>query len=281
MLCTLKRRLSYLVLMTVLSQLLPRQALAQSYLPVQVQPGDTLAKLAGRYCTSWQAIYDINRQTIGPNPNAVEVGMVLTVPATCNSGGGPPNNQPNAVYDRGASTHASGPYNAPYYTVAWGDTIYSITNRFGISEGALRQANYLSGALQPGQVLTIPFAGTRPVQPSRPQPVVTNAERVYFTSGKIGATLVGTLLNGAAKRYVLEARTGQVMEMNLRSHGEALTVSVMAADGRALPISGVNDRIENNLSVALPSTGDYIVTVTPVRLPEGAQLTFDIIFVIQ
>lgn len=280
MLRTLKRLLPCLVLMTVVSLLLPRQALAQSYLSVQVQPGDTLAKIAGRYCTSWQAIYDINRQTIGPNPSALEVGMVLTVPATCNSGGGS-NNRPNMVYDRGASTHASGPYNAPYYTVAWGDTIYSITNRFGISEGVLRQANHLSGSLQSGQVLTIPFAGSTPSQPSRPQPSVTNAERVYFTSGKIGATLVGTIVNGAAKRYVLEARAGQVLEMNLRSHGEALTVAVTTADGRALPISGVNNSVENNLSVALSSNGDYIVTVAPVRLPEGVQLTFDVIFVIQ
>lgn len=278
---TVKFLLSCLFMGVLLLSLIPGQALAQSYLAVQVQPGDSLGKLANRYCTSWQAIYDMNRQTIGPNPNNLVVGMVLTVPAGCGGNSNSGGDNPNGVYDRGPSTHASGPYNPPYYTVAWGDTVYSITNRFGLSEDALRRANNLYGALQTGQILTIPFATNLPTRPQPPQPPVINAERVYFTAGNIGATLVGVIVNGAAKRYVLEGRAGQAMEMGTRSHGEALSVMVTTAAGRALPLNGPNGGVENNLWLDLPSSGDYIVTITPVRLPEGPELNFDITFVIQ
>ncbi len=272
---------SCLLVGVLLLCLTPSQAFAQSYLSVQVQPGDSLGKLANRYCTSWQAIYDINRQTIGSNPNNLIVGMVLTVPVGCDGSGNSGVYNPNGVYDRGPSTHASGSYNPPYYTVAWGDTIYSITNRFGLSEDALRRANNLYGALQTGQILTIPFATNLPAQPPRPQPPVINAERVYFTSGNIGATRVGVIVNGAAKRYVLEGRAGQAMEIGTRSHGEALTVAVMTTGGRALPVNGANSGLENNTWVDLPVSGDYIVTISPVRLPEGPDLNFDVTFVIQ
>lgn len=275
---TVKFLLSCLFMGVLLLSLIPGQALAQSYLAVQVQPGDSLGKLANRYCTSWQAIYDMNRQAIGPNPNNLVVGMVLTVPAGCGGNNNSGGDNPNGVYDRGPSTHASGPYNPPYYTVAWGDTVYSITNRFGLSEDALRRANNLYGALQTGQILTIPFVTNLP---TRPQPPVINAERVYFTAGNIGATLVGVIVNGAAKRYVLEGRAGQAMEMGTRSHGEALAVTVTTAAGRGLPLNGPNNGVENNLWLDLPSSGDYIVTITPVRLPEGPELNFDITFVIQ
>jgi LysM repeat protein len=260
----------------------PEKALAQNYLSVQVQRGDTLAKIAGRYCTSWQTIYDINRQTIGPNPNALIVGMALTVPANCGGGGGNSGGNPNGVYDRGPSTHASGSFNPPYYTVAWGDTIFSITKRFGISEGALRQANNLYGSLQTGQVLTIPFMTNLPQPPSpqQPQPPAANGERVFFNGG-VSANRVGVIVRGAPKRYVLGARAGQVMEIGTRSHGEALMVTVTTASGRALSLNNPNGGVENNLWLDLPVSGDYVVTVSPVRLPEGPELNFDVTFIIQ
>ena len=260
----------------------PTPALAQSYISVTVQRGDSLGKIAGRYCTNWQTIYDINRQTIGPNPSNIAVGMVLTIPNTC--GGSVPTQLPetggSGVYDRGPTTHASGTFNPPYYTVAWGDTIYSVANRFGLSQDALLRANNIyQGGLLTGQTLYIPGIGSG--GSPQPQPPATNAERVYFSNGNIAATRVGVIVNGAAKRYVLEARAGQVMEIGTRSHGEALTVAVQPVYGGSLGLNGPNRGVENNLWVDLPSSGDYIVTITPVRLPEGPQLNFDITFVIQ
>lgn len=268
------------------AMLVPTTVLAQGYLTVAVQPGDTLAKIAGRFCTNWQTVYDINRQTIGPNPSAIEVGMTLTVPNGC---GSTPTQLPGeiggGVYDRGPTTHASGTFNSPYYTVAWGDTIYSVANRFGLSQDALLRANNIyQGGLVTGQTLLIPGLGGRPQpqpQPPQPQPPVINAERIYFGSGSISASRVGTIVNGNAKRYVLEARARQVLEINTRSHGEPLTVSVMSVYGGSLPVNGENSQLENNLWVDLPSNGDYIVTIAPVRLPESPQLNFDAYFIIQ
>lgn len=258
----------------------PAPALAQSYVSVMVQRGDSLGKIAGRYCTNWQTIYDINRQAIGTNPSNIEVGMLLTVPNHC-SGSVPtqlPETSGSGIYDRGPTTHASGTFNSPYYTVAWGDTIYSIANRFGLSQDALLRANNIyQGGLLTGQTLYIPSIGSG----GSPQPSATNAERVYFSAGNIAATRVGVIVNGAAKRYVLEARAGQVMEISTRSHGEALTVAVQPVYGGSLGLNGPNAGVENNLWGDLPSSGDYIVTITPVRLPEGPQLNFDITFIIQ
>lgn len=266
---------------------LPTAASAQSYVSVMVQQGDSLGKIAGHYCTNWQTIYDINRQTIGPNPSNIEVGMILTVPNNC--GGSAPTQLPetggSGIYDRGPTTHASGTFNSPYYTVAWGDTIYSVANRFGLSQdGLLRANNIYQGGLLTGQTLYIPGIGSggRPQpQPPQPQPPALNGERVYFTPGNIAATRVGVIVNGAAKHYVLAARAGQVLEIGTRSHGEALTVAVQPVYGGLLGINGPNSGVENNLWVDLPSSGDYIVIISPVRLPEGPQLNFDITFVIQ
>ena len=268
---------------------LPTPALAQSYVSVAVQPGDSLGKIAGRYCTNWQTIYDINRQTIGPNPSAIEVGMILTVPNGC--GGSvpaqPPTGGGGGIYDRGPTTHASGTFNPPYYTVAWGDTVFSVANRFGLSQDALLRANNLyQGGLLTGQTIVIPGLGgggvqlPEPPQP-QPQPPVISAERVYFNAGDISAARVGTIVNGMAKRFILGGRARQVLEINTRSHGEALTVSVTSINGQPLVVNGENSGLQNNLWVDLPSTDDYIVTVVPVRLPEGPQLNFDIFFIVQ
>ncbi|MEZ4673963.1 MAG: hypothetical protein R2932_06925 [Caldilineaceae bacterium] len=135
-----------------------------------------------------------------------------------------------------------------------------------------------------GQTVLIPGVGSgggAQPQPPRPQPPVGNAERIYFGSGNIAASIVGMIVNGGAKRYVLEGRAGQVMEIGTRSHGEPLTVTVMTSYGAFLGVNGPNGQLENNLWVDLPSSGDYIVAISPVRLPEGPQLNFDITFIIQ
>ncbi|MCZ2818541.1 LysM peptidoglycan-binding domain-containing protein [Modestobacter sp. VKM Ac-2984] len=46
-----------------------------------VQPGDTLGSIASGYSATWREIYEANRATIGPNPNLIQVGQQLTIPA--------------------------------------------------------------------------------------------------------------------------------------------------------------------------------------------------------
>src|SRR5512139_1012014 len=117
-----------------------RTASAQTtYATYVVQPGDTLGKIAAKYCTTWTVIYNLNRNVIY-NPNVIYPGMVLTVPLNCsgNDGGGP---VPGTCVDNGARLHANGYYAAPYYTVAWGDTLYSTGKRFGIAWQSIASAN--------------------------------------------------------------------------------------------------------------------------------------------
>jgi hypothetical protein len=47
-----------------------------------VRPGDTLSLIAKRQNTpgGWQAIYQLNKDLIGPNPNLIRPGMVLRLP---------------------------------------------------------------------------------------------------------------------------------------------------------------------------------------------------------
>jgi len=48
-----------------------------------VEPGDTLALIARKVYGDaglWQQIYDANKDTIGDKPEAIQVGMRLTIP---------------------------------------------------------------------------------------------------------------------------------------------------------------------------------------------------------
>ena len=52
-----------------------------------VQPGDTLSRIAGKLWgdvgpNAWRRIYEANKAAIGDDPNRLEVGMRLTIPAT-------------------------------------------------------------------------------------------------------------------------------------------------------------------------------------------------------
>jgi len=251
-----------------------------TYVNYTVKQGDTLGKIALDYCTTWREIYDLNRDTIGKNPNLIKPGMVLIIPANCmpaDSGSGttPPS---SGVYDRGPMTHATGVYVAPYYTVAWGDTLSSIGLRFGVPWQDIAKANGLASTLiYAGQTLLIPGASTGVTQP----PSQGTPERVYFKPGAISDTRSGVIYQGAPKSYILGAKAGQMMTVTTYSHGEALVISIGNTRGDLLPVTGVNSQISNSVSVKLPETGDFIVTIRPTTLPENPELVFDITFVIQ
>jgi len=249
-------------------------AIAQTtYVSYTVKQGDTLGKIAYSYCTTWKEIYDLNRDTIGKNPNVIQPGMVLTVPANCVPSQTPPS---GTVYDRGPMTHATGIYVAPYYTVAWGDTLSSIGLRFGLPWQDIAKANGITGdRIYAGQVLVIPD-GTVTVMPPAQGP----AERVSFASGSHSSTRTGVISQGVPKSYILRAQVGQTLSVSTTSHGEPLGISIGNTRGDLLPLSGVNSQINNSVVATLPETGDYIVTVRPLTLPESPELVFDITFVI-
>jgi LysM repeat protein len=144
--------LAILILAATLAPAATPAASAQSVPMVAytVQPGDTLGKIASRYCTTWEEIYQINAAVIGPDPNVLKPGTVLYVPNRCAT---PPSNC--TVYDHGASMYANGTVSGNVYTVAAGDTWYSVGVRFGLPWETISAANG-GGGLYPGRQLIIP-----------------------------------------------------------------------------------------------------------------------------
>lgn len=103
---------------------------AASYL---VKNGDTLSGIGRRYHVSWQAIYAANRQEIGSNPNLIHAGQVLHIP---------------------------GAYQARTYTVRPGDSLVSISGRFGVDWHRIYDLNRRTigsnpNLIRPGQVLVL------------------------------------------------------------------------------------------------------------------------------
>jgi LysM repeat protein len=113
-------------------------ALAGPLVTWVVRPGDTLSGIAAalRVNGGWQALYAANRRVIGPDPDVIHPGTVLTVPGK----------------------------EAPLrYAVAPGDTLSGIAAAFGVRGGwqALYAANRRvigpdPGLIRPGTVLAVP-----------------------------------------------------------------------------------------------------------------------------
>lgn len=258
----------------------PARAQEPTYINYIVVRGDTLGKIANEYCTRWQDIYNQNRDTIGDSPNVIRAGMVLTVPAYCNTAVQLPEAPPSFpadVVDSGPMNRAKGIYNAPYYTVAWGDNLYSIGLRFGVNWQEIAGVNNISGnTIYANRALLIPGAFGDAATPAG----LGTTERVNFQTGTSSATRTGIIYQGAAKSYILWGRAGQTITVNAVSHGEALVVSIGNTRGDLLPLLGENSKINNTVSARLPESGDFIVTVRPLVGPENPQLAFDITFVI-
>jgi LysM repeat protein len=257
-------------------------AMAQAYyINYTVQRGDTLGKIAYDYCTDWREIYNLNRDTIGKDPNVIKTGMVLLIPAYCGAavqlpGGTEP--VAGTVIDSGPIARATGTYLAPYYTIAWGDSLFSIGLRFGIPWQEIANANGISG--------TTIFANRSLLIPGGE--FVTNLpsdqvafERVNFQKGASSTTLVGYIDQGSPKGYIVWARGGQTITVRTVSHGEPLVVSIGNTRGDLLPVVGRNSQIKNKISVTLPETGDFIITVRPVSGTESPLLAFDISITIE
>lgn len=185
------------VVVTLLALVAVIPVSAQSYISHTVQPGESLSKIAARYCTAWDEIYNINRHLIGDNPDVIEPGLILNVLNRCGGSG---------IYDHGPRNGAAGSVVGNVYTVAPGDTLFSIGLRFGVSVSALQRANQLQDAhkIFAGQRLLIPGYPTivqPPVQPPVPpaQPPVVN-----FAPGEC-------TVNGSANAPLFQFPNGPVM----------------------------------------------------------------------
>lgn len=127
-----------------------------------VQPGDNLFRIALRHGLTTQELAQANNII---NPDAIYAGQVLVIPekgATNPPDGPPASPPPSPAPVTGATT----------YTVQYGDTLFRIALRHGLSTYTLAQANGITNPsfIYAGQVLTIPSGNTGNNPPPSPSP---------------------------------------------------------------------------------------------------------------
>jgi LysM repeat protein len=144
----------------------------------EVQPGETLASIARRYdldpaaLASWNQIDD---------PNLVHAGQVLSLAA--------PEPPPAAPAPLSAAEAAP---SAGVYVVQQGDVLWQVAERYGLTTGALLEANGLSpdDALLPGQELRIPGGAAASSAPAAPAATAEATSEHWYTVQE-GDTLAG------------------------------------------------------------------------------------------
>ena len=124
---------------------------ASGGLTYTVQSGDTLASIADRFNVSVDDIVTANNIT---NPDVISIGQQFVIPT--GSGGGTGTGTAAGASASGATGTTSA--DGSTYTVASGDTLASIANRFNVDLDDLVAANNIENqdVISVGQVLTIP-----------------------------------------------------------------------------------------------------------------------------
>lgn len=130
-----------------------------------VRPGDTLAQISLRYGVAVQTLASVNTLS---DPSRLTPGQVLKIPR-----GHVAHEVPQA---RPAAPRATQPALLAVYWVRWGDSLFGIAARYGVTADALKEANGLwTDIIVPGQRLDIPARGSATAlgrrYPPLPQPI--------------------------------------------------------------------------------------------------------------
>ncbi len=147
---------SILVIGTI--PLTAQATLGQTY---YVHSGDTLFTIAARYGTTAAALQQAN----GLTSTAIYPGQALNIAGS---------------YNVSSSSGSA-------YTVRAGDTLFLLSQRFGVSVDALRNANNLSGnSLLIGQQIIVPTTGSAGTSTSYQ---VQSGDTLYLLAQKFGTTV--------------------------------------------------------------------------------------------
>jgi hypothetical protein len=90
------------------------------------------------------------------------------------------------------------------------------------------------------------------------------ATRIQFRPGSSSATVTGGVVLGSRNRYVLGARAGQTMLVNITSVEENAVFTIYAPGGQLLPGSEAGEEWKS-WSGILPTTGDYTIVIGTTR----------------
>jgi LysM repeat protein len=141
----MKHRRALLATLAALVLLLAAIPVASADSTYVVQPGENLYRIALKHGLTWRELAAANGIV---NPDRIYAGQVLRIPDQGSAG---------SAAQPAATTTSAGTY-----TVQWGDTLFKIAVRHGVSTQALAQANGISNPsfIYAGQRLTIPAGGS-------------------------------------------------------------------------------------------------------------------------
>ena len=89
-------------------------------------------------------------------------------------------------------------------------------------------------------------------------------ERIAFEPGAMSAVVENSVVGGTRDRYLLWARAGQEMTLELSSLEDNAALTLTAPDGRVLAGEGQGADVQE-WEGSLPVTGDYAIVVAPIR----------------
>jgi len=196
-----------------------------------IKSGDTLGTIAHRYRTSVSALKQVNNL----RGSTIRKGRSLMVPMASRSLA---EYRLSADMRRGMRRRIPGSGSKIIYRVRRGDSLWVISQRFGVSVNKLARWNGLSkrSVLRPGKRLVI-WRGTAPVNAVKPKTTkVTTLEGAGIPAGaSVHVVRRGDNLSTIARRYRLSARN--LAEWN-RIDGDALlqpgqTLTLAPAPARA------------------------------------------------
>jgi LysM repeat protein len=257
----------------------------------QVQRGDTLSAIARRFGTTVQAIMTEN----GLTSSRILVGQWLTIPSNSTTIPGAERIQ----FASGATSATLGgtvaPNSAKEYlfrtqanqrtriVVTTSNSLVNLSVQ-GVSDGVPYKRASVG---TPDFDMTLPMTQDyllRVVNFSNtaasyslyiqidPLTSVGTPIRIQFARGETSATVSGSIVRGEQARYVLGARSGQTMVINISSVENNAVITVTAPNGEILSAADVR-----SWSGVLPQNGDYIVTVGSVR----GNATYNLVATIQ
>jgi LysM repeat protein len=215
------------VLVATLGLAAPAAAQSSCGATYTVQRGDSLTKIA-RHCeVSYSELLKANPNIT--NPNRIFPGQVINIPT------------PGVPVTGGAPTP---------YTVKQGDTLFSIAQRYGLSQAELQTANPGTGAsITVGQVLNIPA-------------------RIRFATGGTAALLDNQLQANNRHVYLLRAEANQILEVSA-SEASGLSLAIRGADGSVLKSASSNLSFRG----VLPKTQDYAIELVSGSSSTGYRLS--------
>ena len=252
-----------------------------------VRQGDTLGRIAQRFNTTVYTLMQLNGIR---NPNLIYIGQRLRVPVPSSGGTGTASNPVRIKFPTGGiSVTVTGSVSFPnrFCYVAGARAGQQMTVQI---TSAGQAANFLitSPDGQPLKRLenedrtwtgTLPTtgdylscvataAGTTSYNLTVSIPVVAGppaATRIQFPPGGTSASVNGTVGNNDRQCYVLAARAGQLMTVQVSSPASVVNFSLVAPGGSPMK------RIEVGVpyySVRLPLTGEYTICAgVPAGIP--------------